>query len=261
MKKNFILLTFLASLFIVGLMIYDFSDEIDKDITNKTWYGINDNKITTLNLANNKINYLYESNESVEGFNNCSSLHYNNNDKVTKFNCNGKTYKIVFAYYDDSTLSIKLNENIYTFYNLKKSAEIANMLKENNLEENQYQELLSMNLEDYQYTSVNLIKKYYNSKKDYLVAFINSDVNINNVLNIEAFNKLLTTTDKDVKVLDIKNLSNQSINILNDISAVFNQENYQDSIINIYKIGNNKVDLVKTIDINKMSEIDSINWE
>lgn len=262
MKKNLIMLTLLASLFFIGLLIYDFSDEIDKDITNKVWYGINNNQITILKLDNNKISYIYDENEEfVEGFENCSSLHYNHNHNKTKFNCAGKSNNMSFAYYDDSILNLTLNKGFLTFYASKKEAEVACVFKASNITDNQYQDLLSIKLDDYKYLKFSEINKYYNSKKDYFVAFLNSDVNLDNILNLEAFNKLLTNNNLDIQVLDINNISIKNIESLRNLSNLFNEDIFNKKGINIYKIGNEKVELSKTIDIKNIAELDSINWE
>ena len=38
MKQNIILIIILIGLFIFGLLIYDFSDELDKTLYNNSWY-------------------------------------------------------------------------------------------------------------------------------------------------------------------------------------------------------------------------------
>ncbi len=68
-KQNVVMAIILIFLFVFGLLIYDFSDKLDDNISNNNWYRLENNKMTVVNFKNEKFSYLYDENkEEVEEF-------------------------------------------------------------------------------------------------------------------------------------------------------------------------------------------------
>ena len=66
-KQNIVMAIILIFLFVFGLLIYDFSDKLDDNISNNNWYRLENNKMTVVNFKNEKFSYLYDENkEEVE---------------------------------------------------------------------------------------------------------------------------------------------------------------------------------------------------
>ena len=57
MKQNIIMIIVLVILFLFGLVIYDFSDELDKSISDLDWYKVEGSRVSVLNFENQKFSY------------------------------------------------------------------------------------------------------------------------------------------------------------------------------------------------------------
>ena len=54
MKQNIIMIIILVALFFFGLLIYDFSDNLDNSVINHEWYALDNEQMTVLSFEDNK---------------------------------------------------------------------------------------------------------------------------------------------------------------------------------------------------------------
>ena len=144
MKNKLFLFIILIVLFVFGILIYDFSDEIDSKLTSGKWYIDNNNQINILSLKGNKFKYTNEDGKEISEYSNCNTYQYNSNVSMIKFKCNGVSKKIYISNYDDNSLVLTENGEERKFYASKELALIENFKIVNNLSDNDYNRLLSI---------------------------------------------------------------------------------------------------------------------
>lgn len=81
MKKNIILISLLILLFVFGLLIYDFSDNLNKEIINKDWFLADNNDLYEISFKDNNFVYL-KNNKKIVDFEDCKNYHFNNSTNV-----------------------------------------------------------------------------------------------------------------------------------------------------------------------------------
>ncbi len=258
MKQNIIMIIILVILFLFGLLIYDFSDELDKTVSDYNWYRIENNKLTAISFKDQVFSYYYVENKNpVSLFELCTSFRYNRSIKVIKLNCNIKENKLYIADVDDKKLTITINgvENI--FYRSKPEAIKADFIKQNNLNEEQFENLMNTSLSDFNITTANEVVNMYQVKNNQLVAFVTKELTIQNALNFRALHNFISNTNTDVFVIDIDSLSASEIEKFSKINIKINEIIKQaPNSISIYNIGNKKHELITGIEVKAFSEID-----
>jgi len=262
MKQNIIMIMILISLFFFGLLIYDFSDELDSSITKSHWYTILDGELTRMNLANNQFSFIYtETKEKVSAYKICSSFRYNRNINVIRLNCNVKANKIHLSNINDNSIVMTINGKEIEFFNQQAEAWNADFRNNNNLTIEEFNDLISFDFN--KYTEVNLsdIQAITRSSDARYLAFVNSSQTLKNALNLEALRNYANKSSIPVVVIIIDYLRNDDLKALRklnkDIPA--NIKDFDMDSILIYQAGERKFVFVHEINVNNFSEAESYN--
>lgn len=264
MKQNIILIILLVALFLFGLVIYDFSDQLIDDLTKHDWYTYENNKLEVMSFKKNKFSfYNNETKKAARNYANCTTFSYNKSINVIKLNCNITENKIYINSYDKETLKITINGEELILYSTKKGASEANFRFNNNLSLKEYNELININLTKYTYDTVDEIVKLYKSKNNTYVAFVNNDITYENVLNYKALDKVVILTNNNLVIITTNDLNDFEVAKLHEIYKGFSDKatDYIKNDIDVYLIGNKKVKPVSTISINNINEIDKFKLE
>ncbi|MDD4706232.1 MAG: hypothetical protein PHS24_03370 [Bacilli bacterium] len=259
MKQNIIMIIILLILFLFGLLIYDFSDELDKSVSDHNWYRVENNELTVISFKDRVFSYYYvETKKPVGLFELCTSFRYNHSINVIKLNCNIKENKLYIASVDDKKLTITINgiENI--FYINESEAIKADFIKQNNLNEEQFGDLMNTSLIKFNTTTTDEVVNMFKVKKSQLVAFVTKELTIQNALNLKALYNFISNTNTNVFVLDIDTLEASEIEKFSKIDIKISDIIKQaPKSISIYNIGNKKHELITGIEVKAFSEVDS----
>lgn len=248
----------LVILFFFGLIIYDFSDELDHSISDYNWYKIENKEMTVVSFKDRVFSYYYlETEKPVSIFKDCTSFRFNRSINVIKLNCHIKENKLYIAASDDKKITITINGEEKTFYINEKEAIKANFIKQNNLNEEQFGDLMDTSLTEFNIIKVDDIVEMYKSKNNQLLAFVSKELTIQNALNLKALHNMVSNTNTNIMILDIDNLEISEIEKLTKINIKISEiiENTKKSI-SIYNIGNKKHELITGIEVSAFSEID-----
>ncbi|MDD4406705.1 MAG: hypothetical protein PHF30_01540 [Bacilli bacterium] len=258
MKQNIIMIIILVILFLFGLLIYDFSDELDKSVSDHNWYRIENNELTVISFKNQVFSYYYvETKKPVSLFELCTSFRYNRSIKVIKLSCNIKENKLYVASVDDKKLTITINGVENVFYINESEAIKADFIKKNNLNEEQFGNLMNTSLSEFNTTTTDDIVNLFNAKKNQLVAFVTKELTIQNALNLKALHNFISNTNTNVFVLDIDSLEASEIEKFSKINIKISEIIKQaPNSISLYNIGNKKHELITGIEVKAFNEVD-----
>ena len=231
MKRKIFLFIILILLFIFGVLIYDFSDEMDKKLTDQKWYSINDNEIYELSLSNNKFTLTDELGNNANEYESCNNYQYNSNVSMIKLNCNGSNKKIYITSYNNKLVLNDDNQE-RIFYSSKEIALIENFKEENNLSDQEYDELLSLNFKDDLFISYQRFLDLYKGKNSVYIGIITNNINYDNVYNYQVLNNLINSSSKDFYLINVDSLNESELLKLNKIT---NEDNYSNKV-NIYEV-------------------------
>lgn len=261
-KQNIVMAIILIFLFVFGLLIYDFSDKLDDNISNNNWYRLENNKMTVVNFKNEKFSYLYDENkEELEEFKECKDFRYNKSINIVKLNCKIKKNKIYLSSVDDKKLSLTLNGEPKTFYITKDDAIKYDFIEKNKLDEEQFQDLINTSLSDFDLINYQDLIKMYKEKETNLIAYITEELTIQNALNLKALYKFIDHTNKTVYILNMDKLDEEQIKELNKIIEI--DTLIENKLINIpiYIVGNKKCEFMTGIEVNAVNELKELDKE
>lgn len=258
MKQNFIMIIILVILFLFGLIIYDFSDELDKTISDYKWYKIEDKEMTVISFKDQIFSYYYfDTEKPVSTFELCTSFRFNRSINVIKLNCHIKENKLYIVSVDDKKINITINGVEKTFYISQTDAIKADFIEKNNLNEEQFGDLMDTSLIEFDLVKVDDIVEMYKSKSNQLLAYVSKDLTIQNALNLKALHNLVSNTNTKISVLDIDTLEISEIEKLTKINIKISDIiKSTKKTISIYNIGNKKNELITGIEVSAFSEID-----
>lgn len=259
-KQNIVMFIILALLFVFGLLIYDFSDELEDNISNNNWYRLENNKMTVVNFKNEEFSYLYdETKEEVSEFKECKEFRYNKSINILKLNCKIKKNKIYLSSIDDRKLSLTLNGDPKTFYISKEDAIKYDFIEKNELDEEQFQDLINTSLSDFDLIEHQNLMEIYKSKETVLVAYVTKELTIQNALNLKALYQFINQTNNTLYILNMDKLEEEELKELNKFIDTKNLIENKHIHIPIYKVGNKKCELITGIEVNALSELEAYN--
>lgn len=260
MKQNIIMIIILISLFFFGLLIYDFSDELDTSVSEHKWYRIEENKPTVIDLSNREFSYYYqETGEPVGDYQLCTGFRFNRSINVIKLNHSFKQRKIYIVNKDEKELNLTIEGKEKIFYATEELAVHGDFIANNNLTKDQFAELMNIDLEKFDFTTVNDILKLYKNKNTGLIALVSSEKSIQNALNVKALFNF--NTHSSLAVLNLDNILTKDLAKLNKLTKDIpeKEEEINKNKISIYKVGNKKFELMKQIEVTTFNEIDNYN--
>jgi hypothetical protein len=249
MKRNIFLCISLIILFVFGILMYDFSEELDSLLTGHKWYLDNNDEIYVLSLKNNKFTYIKEDGNKISEYAKCNTYQYNSNVSMLKLKCEGSNKIIYISEYNDKKLVLNNDGEETTFYSSKELAYIENFKEQNNLTDNEYNKLLSINFNNI--IDYSKFMSLYKDKKSKYVGFITNNINYKNVYNYQALNKLINNSTKDFYLINIDGLTSKQINKLNKLTKI---KDYNNKLY-IFEISNKAVKLKQTIDITNKEDL------
>lgn len=251
MKKILIVLGILVFFFIGGILIYDFSDEMDYKLTSHSWYTLNEGNINILSFNNNVFSYVDNNNESIKEYSECTTYKYNSSSNVVKLDCDIDNDKIYIATYNDNELVLTMDGVERKLFSSESLAFINSFKLENNLTDEEYNNLFNINIDEDKVINIDKLNNLISSNKTNYVAIIRSEYNYNNILNYYGLSKII---NDNYYFINIDNLNVKDLNKLNKKTKL---NEYDNNIIYIYKVGNKKIELKESIKINNIKEIES----
>lgn len=257
MKKKIFLGLILVLLFVFGILIYDFSDEMDSLLTGHKWYLEDNNELYVLSLKNNNFSYVKENGDTLSEYNTCKTYHYNSNVSMLKLRCNNETKKMYISSYDDKKLVLNEDGEEKVFYSSKELALIEEFKSNNHLTDKEYNKLISINFNDGLIIDYKKFNELYKNKKLFYLGIITNNVNYENVYNYQVLNNLISNSTKKIYLINIDKLNSEE---LTKINRLINIDNGEENL-NIYEIKNKKIKCKLTInalnksDINKYTNI------
>lgn len=249
MKKNIILISLLILLFVFGLLIYDFSDNLDKEITNKNWFLVEDNDLYEMSFKDNNFVYL-KNNKKIVDFEDCKNYHFNNSTNVVKLGCNNK--KAYIASFNENTLTMTIDNKESTYYSSEDLAYEENFKKQNELTDDEYKSLVAIDLSEYSSISMKELNSIYKGKKNVNIALVNETINYNNVFNMNVLTTMIKKSEQKYQLLFIDKLNETNLEKLNSYTK---QKEYNSNEILIYEVGNKKFKLKEKIKITDKEEM------
>lgn len=249
MKKKVFLVIILIILFVFGILIYDFSDEMDSVLTNNKWYLSNNNEVHVLSLKNNQFLYTKEDGSYTNEYKKCTTFQYNSNISMIKLKCHDTSKKIYISNYDDNKLVLNEDGEEKTFYSSKELALVEKFKQDNNLSDKEYDKLLSINFKDDLFISYKKLMSLYKNKKSFYIGFVSNKISYENVYNYQVLNKLINNSSKKFYLIDYTELTEDE---LNKLTKLFN---YKEDEIDIYDVKKKKIKIKLKIDINNKEEI------
>ncbi len=249
MKKNIILISLLILLFVFGLLIYDFSDNLDKEITNKNWFLVEDNDLYEISFKDNNFVYL-KNNKKIVDFEDCKNYHFNNSTNVVKLGCNNK--KAYIASFNENTLTMTIDNKENTYYSSEDLAYEENFKKQNELTDDEYKSLVAIDLSEYSSISMKELNSIYKGKKNVNIALVNETINYNNVFNMNVLTTMIKKSEQKYQLLFIDKLNETNLEKLNSYTKL---KEYNSNEILIYEVGNKKFKLKEKIKITDKEEM------
>lgn len=249
MKKNIILLVILVILFIFGLLIYDFSDKLDDNIVNNSWYAVEGEDVYQISFKDNNFEYL-KNNVAMVEFENCHNYHFNSSSNVVKLGCGNK--KAYIASFDKEELILTIDKKENTYFPTLDVAYTENFKKINKLTDDEYSSLLAVDLSEYTSITVKKLTSIYKGKKKEYIALINEKINYENAFNIAALSSILQKTNDKYKIIYLDKLTEEELKKLNSYTK---KTEYNNDELLIYEVGNKKVKLSETISISSKEEL------
>jgi hypothetical protein len=263
MKQNIIMVIILIALFIFGLLIYDFSDELDSKITSHNWYIYENKEMDVMSFKNNEFSYTNaDTKKSVVAFESCVTYRYNKSINVIKLNCSILGNKIYIKSYDDEHLILTINNEEITLYKSRELAEAAKFKNDNNLTDSEYNILMNKDLTKYKSVTTDEIVKLNKSKDINYVAFINGNLNYDDTFNYEALDSIINkNSDKIIYVYNTKDINESDISKLHQVSDLFTLKlsDYVSNNIKIYRITKKSIIFLDEINVTNYAEASSYN--
>lgn len=262
MKQNIIMIIILIALFLFGLVIYDFSDELDTSLTSHKWHLIDNEKMTVINFNKQKFSYYYKDTEEVVSSHEmCKTYRFNKSINVIKLNCNVKANKLYISSFSEDELKLTIDGVDKIFYRTEEMAKDADFIEKNNLTKEDFNDLMKIDLNKFTITTTDDIVNLYKSKNIKLIAFASDDNTIKNALNLKALYNITSNSNKSLLVIDYTKLTNEELASLVKLNNDLPDEikNFNKSIIPIYIVGNKSFELVTDLEINAFSEVNDYN--
>lgn len=253
MKNKLFLFIVLLVLFVFGILIYDFSDKMDSVLTDNKWYFNDNNDIYILSLKNNKFNLTNEEGEKVKEFRNCNSFQYNSNVSRLKLKCDGVIKKIYISSYDDNSLVLNENGEELSFYSSKELALIEHFKRVNELSNDEYENLLSINFNEDLFISYKEFIKLYKNKKSFYIGLVSNNINYENVYNYQVLNNLITNSTKKFYLINVDNLNEKELSKLKSLTNIDNYENK----VYIYEVKNKTIKCKVIIDAISKNDLEN----
>ena len=253
MKNMLFLFIVLIVLFVFGILIYDFSDEVDEVLLKNKWYLDSNNEIYVLSFKDNKFELVTEDGKEVVEYKNCNSYQFNKNVSMLKLKCDKESKKIFIKEYDDKKLVLNENNTDKYFYSSKELALIENFKEVNDLSDSDYNSLISINFNNDLFINYKTFQSLLKSKNKVYVGIISNDVNYENVYNYQVLNNLINNSTKRFYLLKINDLSENELTKLNKYTKV---ENYDDKLY-VYEVNNKGVKSKVVIDTINKNDLDN----
>ena len=244
MKNKLFLFIILIVLFVFGILIYDFSDEMDNNLVNNKWYFDNNNEIYILSLKNNTFDFTNEAGEKVGEYQKCSAYQYNSNVSMLKLKCEGLSKKIYISSFNEEKLVLTENGEEKTFYSSKELALIEQFKLVNNLTDSDYNDLLSVNFNNELFITYKEFLSLYKGKSTVYIGLITNNINYENVYNYQVLNNLIDNSSKKFYLINVDNLTESELSKLNKLT---NLDNYEDKLY-IYEVRNKTIKCKVIID-------------
>lgn len=249
MKKNIILISLLILLFVFGLLIYDFSDNLDKEIVNKDWFLADNNDLYEISFKDNNFVYL-KNNKKIVDFEDCKNYHFNNSTNVVKLGCSNK--KAYIASFDENTLTMTIDNKENTYYSSEDLAYEENFKKQNELTDDEYKSLIAIDLSEYSSITMKELNSIYKGKKKVYIALVKETINYNNAFNMNVLTAMIKHSTQKYQLLFIDKLNETNLEKLNSYTK---QKEYNDNEILVYEVGNKKFKLKEKIKITSKEEM------
>lgn len=256
------MIVILVALFFFGLLIYDFSDELDNSVTVHDWYALEDDEMTVISFKDRKFSYFYEATgKKVSLYDLCVTYRFNRSINVIKLNCNVKGNKLYVSEITENELILTIDGKEKTFYATKDLANEAAFMAKNNLSKEEFKDLMIIDLNKFTITTADDVVSLYKSKNVKLVAFVNEEQTIKNALNLRALYNLAANSNKSLLVIDYSKLSAVELAKLIKINDKIpeNISDFNKNIIPIYIVGNKSFELTTDISVNAFSEVNNYN--
>ncbi len=255
MKKKVFLFIVLIVLFVFGILIYDFSDELDEKLVKNIWYIEENNNIYILRFKDNKLKLTSENGTESEDYKDCTTFQYNKNVSMLKLKCNNESKKIFIKSYDEQKLTINEDGIDKKFYSSKELALIENFKEENNLSDSDYNNLISINFNDDLFIDYKTFLSLLKGKSKVYIGIISNNISYENAYNYQALNNLIKNSSKKFYLLNINDLNDNDLSKLNKETNIINYDNK----LYIYEVGNKA--LKNKVIIESVSKNDLDNYK
>lgn len=262
MKQNIIMIIILVALFFFGLLIYDFSDELDNSVTSHDWYLLENGEMTALSLKDQQFSYFYVSTgKKVSLYDLCITYRFNRSINVIKLNCNMRGNKLYISSITDDELKLTIDGEEKTFYSTEEKAKEASFREKNNLSKEDFADLMNIDLNKFTITTVNDILELHKSKNVKLLAFVNDDKTIKNALNLRTLYNISANSNKSLLIINYDELTSVELAKLVKLNKNLPQDvkEFNNDKISIYIVGNKSFELTTDLDINTFSEVNDYN--
>ena len=262
MKQNIIMIIILVALFFFGLLIYDFSDELDKSVTAHDWYALENDEMTVISFKDYKFSYYYSATgEKVSLYDLCITYRYNRSINVIKLKCNIKGNKLYVSKVTDDELNLTIDGEEKKFYATEDKAKEAAFIKNNNLSNEEFSELMTIDLNKFTITTANDIVNLYKSKDVKLIAFASENKTIQNALNLKALYNLAAHSNKSLLVINYNKIESSELNKLLKLNNRIPKSTaeFNENMISLYVVGNKKFELITDIEVSAFSEVNNYN--
>ena len=248
MKQNIIMVIILIALFFFGLLIYDFSDELEATITKNDWYRVEEKQMLIMSFRDNRFSYIYEVTGLTYGdYESCETFRFNRSINVIRLNCGVKGNKIRLSKIDEDEKVIVIERTEKTFHNSRENAINANFIIENELTEEAFNSLMNYDLNIFNQIRINRINNFHNSRENTFIALVYNRNSIQNALNI----RVLSNYVDNISILIVDELNEneyQTLTRLNkDLPA--DLDYFDQDTIPVFRIGNQRMTLVHRIEV------------
>lgn len=254
MKKRVFITIIMVILFVFGILIYDFSDEMSEELVSHNWYMTNNGEIYVLSLKHNIFKLTNEDSQKIDLYRTCTSFQYNSNVSMIKLKCAEGSKKLYITNNDDNKLILNDEGEEYTFYNTKEVALIEEFKSTNELSNEDYDKLLAISFNDDLFITYSKFMSLYKAKKATYVGFVNSNINYQNVYKYVVLNNLITNSSKKFYLINVDNLTKEELKKINKLTKV---EDYTDKI---YVFELKKKSIKSKVVIDAIGKKDLVNY-
>jgi transcriptional regulator with XRE-family HTH domain len=258
------MIAILVVLFIFGLLIYDFSDELGKEIANYDWYKVQESGMTVLSFRDHKFSYIYEeTGRSFGPYANCRTFKYNHSIQVLRLDCSVRGNKLFITPVEDDRLVITVDNVEKTFFKNREDAINARFMEDNDLTQLELEDLLDYNLADFNRVSINEVSDLQRGRSSEYVAIIKDFENLRTALNVKTLSLLENEVERNLSLIIVNDKPANDIDRLNDLFLAFDDCLTMVEVIPIYLVGERTVTLAGVIDTERYNEINNFEkiWE